>query len=349
MKYIRDGNKEKAEKFVKKAGKLFPSRRIQEIMNLVQQMDSQSASEPGPGQAHKRNGHREAGAEHDNEEATTSNANYTQEQVEAVKRIRKCKNYYEMLGVSKDSSESELKKSYRKLALAFHPDQNSAPGASEALKAVCNAYAVLSDAEKKRQYDLCGDEEPVRSRRSHHQGFYEYGDPSHGVQADMTAEEIFNMFFSGGSPGSSVQRSGREQQEEHGGHHDPASNITENKDEDSHGPANNSFTATSAAHKTQELFCKKTVNGHNHTSEIYDGQLGDFLKEAVEIICGDVARLELEVRRQEEAGAGILARTAGLGEDIRQYRHQLADTRTQHTAWLKQSAYSFQNNRNGEK
>ena len=91
------------------------------------------------------------------------------------------------------------------------------------------------------------------------------------------------------------------------------------------------------------------VNGHNHTGEIYDGQLGDFLKEAVEIICGDVARLELEVRRQEEAGAGILARTAGLGEDIRQYRHQLADTRTQHTAWLKQSVFSFQNNRNGEK
>ena len=227
MKYIRDGNKEKAEKFVKKAGKLFPSRRIQEIMNLVQQMDSQSASEPGPGQAHKRNGHREAGAEHDNEEATTSNANYTQEQVEAVKRIRKCKNYYEMLGVSKDSSESELKKSYRKLALAFHPDKNSAPGASEAFKAIGNAYAVLSDAEKKRQYDLYGDEEPVRSRRSHHHGFYEYDDPSHGFQADMTAEEIFNMFFGGGMPGSSVyvrrggrwQRRGAEQQEEHGGHH----------------------------------------------------------------------------------------------------------------------------------
>ena len=278
-----------------------------------------------------------------------SRGRYTQEQVEAVKRIRKCKNYYEILGVSNDLTVSELKKSYRKFALAFHPDKNSAPGASEAFKAVSNAYAVLSDAEKKRQYDLYGDEEPVRSRRSHHQSFYEYGDPSHGVQADMTAEEIFNMFFSGGSPGNSVQRSGREQQEDHGGHHGPASNNTENEDEDSHGPANNSFTATSAAHKTQELFCQKTVNGHNHTSEIYDGQLGDFLKEAVEIICGDVARLELEVRRQEEAGAGILARTAGLGEDIRQYRHQLADTRTQHTAWLKQSVFSFQNNRNGEK
>ena len=48
----------------------------------------------------------------------------------------------------------------------------------------------------------------------------------------MTAEEIFNLFFSGGSPGSSVQRSGREQQEEHGGYRCAASNNTENEDED---------------------------------------------------------------------------------------------------------------------
>jgi len=232
MKFIREGNKEKAEKFVRKAGKLFPSRRIQEVLNLVQQMDADSkdasdgASSPNSG--HRANGHghahARAGADHDNEEATTSNANYTQEQVEAVKRIRKCKNYYEMLGVSKDFSESELKKSYRKLALAFHPDKNSAPGASEAFKAIGNAYAVLSDGEKKRQYDLYGDEEPVRSRRSHHHhhGFYEYDDPSHGFQADMTAEEIFNMFFGGGMPGSSVyvRRGGRWQRQGAGGGHD---------------------------------------------------------------------------------------------------------------------------------
>ena len=212
LKFIREGNKEKAEKFVLKAEKLFPSRRIQEVLNLVQQMDA-SQEETAP--PHKRFGHQSesktGGGEHDNEEATTSNANYTQEQVESVKKIRKCKNYYEILGVSKDCSESELKKSYRKLALAFHPDKNKAPGASEAFKAIGNAYAVLSDTEKKRQYDLYGDEEPARSRRSHHHGFYEYDDPSHGFQADMTAEEIFNMFFGGGMPGSSVyvRRGGR--------------------------------------------------------------------------------------------------------------------------------------------
>merc|ERR1712181_92757 len=119
-----------------------------------------------------------------------------------------------MGGVGKDVSETELKKAYRKLALAFHPDKNKAPGASEAFKAIGNAYAVLSEPEKKRQYDLYGDEEvsSPRSRGGHRNGsFYEYEDPSHGFQGDMTAEEIFNMFFGGGMPGSSVyvRRGGR--------------------------------------------------------------------------------------------------------------------------------------------
>jgi len=213
LKYIKQGNKVKAEKFVRKAEKLYPSRKIQEILNLVQQMGEEEDVSHGSVPPHQRNGHSPS-QEHDNEEASTSSANYTQEQVEAVKRIRKCKNYYEILGVGKDVSENELKKAYRKLALAFHPDKNKAPGASEAFKAIGNAYAVLSEPEKKRQYDLYGDED-VSSHRSsrggRHGGFYEYEDPSHGFQGDMTAEEIFNMFFGGGMPGSSVyvRRGGR--------------------------------------------------------------------------------------------------------------------------------------------
>ena len=57
-------------------------------------------------------------------------------------RVRRCQDYYEILGLSKDAAETELKKSYRKLALQFHPDKNKAPGAGEAFKAIGNAYAV---------------------------------------------------------------------------------------------------------------------------------------------------------------------------------------------------------------
>ena len=55
-------------------------------------------------------------------------------------RIRKCKDYYEILGVSKDAPDADLKKQYKKLALQFHPDKNRAPGASEAFKGWCILY-----------------------------------------------------------------------------------------------------------------------------------------------------------------------------------------------------------------
>ena len=49
-------------------------------------------------------------------------------------RIKSCKNYYEILQVAKDASDSDLKKSYRKLALQLHPDKCKAPGSTEAFK-----------------------------------------------------------------------------------------------------------------------------------------------------------------------------------------------------------------------
>ncbi len=65
--------------------------------------------------------------------------------------------YYEILGVKKDSSPSDIKKAYRKLALKYHPDRNNGGKEAEAkFKEINEAYAVLSDPEKKRQYDLYG-------------------------------------------------------------------------------------------------------------------------------------------------------------------------------------------------
>ncbi len=67
------------------------------------------------------------------------------------------RDYYEILGVAKGSSPDEIKKAYRKVAMQFHPDRN--PGdksAEEKFKEAAEAYEVLSDADKRAQYDRFG-------------------------------------------------------------------------------------------------------------------------------------------------------------------------------------------------
>src|ERR1700710_137238 len=64
--------------------------------------------------------------------------------------------YYEFLGVSRDCSEQELKTAYRKLAMQYHPDRNSAPDAEDKFKQASEAYQVLSDPQKRAAYDRHG-------------------------------------------------------------------------------------------------------------------------------------------------------------------------------------------------
>jgi len=65
----------------------------------------------------------------------------------------KIKDFYEILGVSKTATDEELKKSYRKLALKFHPDKNQTPGSKDVFKKVAEAYDCLTNAEKRNIYD----------------------------------------------------------------------------------------------------------------------------------------------------------------------------------------------------
>ena len=72
------------------------------------------------------------------------------------------KNYYDVLGVSKNASESEIKSAFRKLSKKYHPDVNKEAGAEEKFKEINEAYSVLSDPEKKQMYDTFGTVDPNR-------------------------------------------------------------------------------------------------------------------------------------------------------------------------------------------
>ena len=67
--------------------------------------------------------------------------------------------YYETLGVSKNATQDEIKKAYRKLAFEYHPDRNKSSDAEEKFKKISEAYAVLSDQEKRKNYDNFGSEQ----------------------------------------------------------------------------------------------------------------------------------------------------------------------------------------------
>jgi len=66
------------------------------------------------------------------------------------------RDYYEVLGVPRNATKDEIKAAYRKLALQYHPDRNKSPDAEEKFKEISEAYAVLSDDQKRMQYDRFG-------------------------------------------------------------------------------------------------------------------------------------------------------------------------------------------------
>ncbi|TNN03466.1 hypothetical protein fugu_000495 [Takifugu bimaculatus] len=185
---------EKARRFLEKAQRLFPTAKAKALLELIAQYGF-TPKEEMPSDFDSPNGQQQTSGEDSRPEEKPSETSkpYVADHQDAVRRIKQCKDFYEILGVQKDASEDELKRSYRKLALKFHPDKNHAPGATEAFKAIGNAYAVLSNANKRRQYDQCGDEKSNPSRQGPAKGNFE---------PDISPEDLFNMFFGGGYPQS---------------------------------------------------------------------------------------------------------------------------------------------------
>jgi molecular chaperone DnaJ len=108
------------------------------------------------------------------------------------------KNYYEILGIPESASKDAIKDAYRKLAMQYHPDRNKSPGAEEKFKEISEAYAVLSDDEKRKQYDTLGDT-GFDQRYSREDIFR--GADFDSIFRDMGVSsgfgDLFNVFFGG--------------------------------------------------------------------------------------------------------------------------------------------------------
>lgn len=190
------GDSDKAARFLQKAKRMNPGdesidRLLQEAMNGGGgEPKSPSANDrPQQGPRPTAAGRATAGSAPAGgggaSRADKAGNKYTSEQMQEVQKILRTKDYYEIMNVSRDASEDQIKKQYKKMALRLHPDKNHAPGAEEAFKKVSKALQCLTDPEKKQVYDQYGDEDQIpQSRRQayHHQGF-------------QTPEDLFAAFF----------------------------------------------------------------------------------------------------------------------------------------------------------
>ena len=113
------------------------------------------------------------------------------------------RDYYEVLGVSKDATPEEIKKAYRILAKKYHPDVCTDPDATEKFAEIQVAYDCLSDPEKKSNYDNYGTEDPMNGGFGGGSGF------SSSASGFGGFEDIFSAFFGGGGRGRSQSAESR--------------------------------------------------------------------------------------------------------------------------------------------
>ncbi|CEM06951.1 unnamed protein product [Vitrella brassicaformis CCMP3155] len=201
MKAMQSGDFSKALRFLEKAQRMYPTEEVANLISSIQVKLSSDTSSSSAGTGEGAGAHPARQRSEPASGSTTAsssmngvggsgngngngNGNYTPEQVAQCQKILRTKDFYEVLGVPKDSTEDQIKKAYRKMALQLHPDKNKAPHAEEAFKKLSKAFQTLSDKEKRATYDRYGDEEHVpQSYRTQYEAEF------------MTPEELFQAFF----------------------------------------------------------------------------------------------------------------------------------------------------------
>ena len=194
------GNAAAALKFARKSVAL---QSTQEAVNWLKFLNSQQSSADSQPKAKPDNTARKQPAK--------ETRDWKPEQAAGIKNIlglKKKGDLYGVLGLEKGATESEIKKSYRKQALLYHPDKNCAPGADEAFKAVAGAFGVLGDASKKSNYDLYGvDSADSANGGAAQQQFRGFESGNFGGQ-QVSPEELFRMFMGNGFGNYRLNRGG---------------------------------------------------------------------------------------------------------------------------------------------
>lgn len=223
-KYDDQGDLANAVKWTKKAIAIHPTPEAQALLSRLETKgvnggSSTSTATSGASSGANGNAARPRTTATNGTAATSSSSGkekaqeraYTSEQAAVVTRVKKAgTDFYKVLSIEKTVDDNGVKKAYRKLALQLHPDKNGAPGADEAFKVVSKAFTILSDPDKRAQYDRYGGDPDSRGGSGGGGGptmssFAQRAAAGGGHQGMYTSEidpqDLFNMFFGGGMNG----------------------------------------------------------------------------------------------------------------------------------------------------
>ena len=126
------------------------------------------------------------------------------QRLQGVRRLKEKRDYYEVLGISRDADASQIKKAYRKLAKKYHPDSNEGDSrAAERFKEATEAYTILSDPEKKKIYDQYGSSafDGVGGFRADTQRTHGFGGSAGGFSGFSGYSDGFSGHFQDGNGG----------------------------------------------------------------------------------------------------------------------------------------------------
>jgi curved DNA-binding protein CbpA len=151
--WLQKGEKEKALKYFRISYRLVAT---SEMKLLIQKIELNQGDDESSHSKQKSDESDDNETQHNEKRPKQQTTTFQENSGDAVIRVLKSKSLYERLGVSNSSSTSEIRKSYRKLALQLHPDKNNHPKADEAFKSIAEAFEILSDPDKKKKYDLYG-------------------------------------------------------------------------------------------------------------------------------------------------------------------------------------------------